>query len=146
VNTTLAAPLGHINVHVRDGAAILLHQTPAYTVEETRQGPFSLLVTQSMDGHAFGTTYLDDGVSDPPGPSTTVTVRSSKSTVMISAEGAFHITQKLAEVTILGVVHKPNEVFVGDKRKAFNYAGPQQKLVISKLALDLNGHTTIEWK
>ncbi|KAJ7861406.1 glycosyl hydrolases family 31-domain-containing protein [Mycena olivaceomarginata] len=145
-NTTLAAPLGHINVHVRDGAAILLHQTPAYTVEETRQGPFSLLVTQSMDGHAFGTTYLDDGVSDPPGPSTTVTVRSSKSTVMISAEGAFHITQKLAEVTILGVVHKPNEVFVGDKRKAFNYAGPQQKLVISKLALDLNGHTTIEWK
>jgi alpha-glucosidase len=99
-----------------------------------------------MDGHAFGTTYLDDGVSDPPGPSTTVTVRSGKSTVMISAEGAFHITQKLAEVTILGVVHKPNQVFVGDKRKAFNYAGPQQKLVISKLALDLNGHTTIEWK
>ncbi|KAJ7311650.1 glycosyl hydrolases family 31-domain-containing protein [Mycena albidolilacea] len=142
----VSCPLGHINVHVRDGAAILLHQTPAYTVEETRQGPFSLLVTQSMDGHAFGTTYLDDGVSDPPGPSTTVTVRSSKSTVMISAEGAFHITQKLAEVTILGVMHKPNEVFVGDKRKAFNYAGPQQKLVISKLALDLNGHTTIEWK
>ncbi|KAJ7236328.1 glycosyl hydrolases family 31-domain-containing protein [Mycena rebaudengoi] len=145
-NTTLAAPLGHINVHIRDGAAILLHQTPAYTVQETRQGPFSLLVTQSADGHAFGITYLDDGVSDPPGPSTTVTIRSSKSTVTISAEGAFHITQKLAEVTILGVVHKPNELFLGGERKTFNYAGPQQKLVVSKLALDLNRRTTIEWK
>ncbi|KAJ7265080.1 glycosyl hydrolases family 31-domain-containing protein [Mycena rebaudengoi] len=145
-NTTLAAPLGHINVHIRDGAAILLHQTPAYTVQETRQGPFSLLVTQSADGHAFGITYPDDGVSDPPGPSTTVTIRSSKSTVTISAEGAFHITQKLAEVTILGVVHKPNELFLGGERNTFNYAGPQQKLVVSKLALDLNRRTTIEWK
>ncbi len=72
-NTTLDAPLGHINVHIRDGAALLLHSSPAYTVEETRQGPFSLLVSLSSAGEAFGTAFLDDGVSFPPGPSTTVT-------------------------------------------------------------------------
>ncbi|KAJ7870218.1 hypothetical protein B0H13DRAFT_1634879, partial [Mycena leptocephala] len=49
-----------------------------YAVEETRQGPFSLLVTQSGNGSAFGSTYLADGVSDPPGPSTTFTVHATK--------------------------------------------------------------------
>ncbi|KAF7333723.1 Glycoside hydrolase family 31 protein [Mycena venus] len=50
------------------------------------------------------------------------------------------------QVTILGVVHKPSEVLVGGEGKTYSYAGPQQKLVVSKLALDLNGRTTIEWK
>ncbi|KAJ7307818.1 glycosyl hydrolases family 31-domain-containing protein [Mycena albidolilacea] len=106
-NTTLAAPLGHINVHVCHGAVLLLHQSPAYTVEETHQCPFSLLVTQSLDGHAFGTTYLDDGVSDPPGPSRIVTVHSGRNSLNISTAGAFQISQKLAEVTILGVLQQP---------------------------------------
>jgi hypothetical protein len=68
-NVTLAAPLGHINVHVRDGAAILLHAAPAYTVAETRRGPFELLVTQAADGVAMGEAYVDDGESVPPTPS-----------------------------------------------------------------------------
>src|ERR1700733_4006377 len=55
VAMTLTAPLGHINVHVRDGSAILLHAVPAYTIEETQQGPFSLLVSLSADSQAFGT-------------------------------------------------------------------------------------------
>ncbi|KAJ7209873.1 glycosyl hydrolases family 31-domain-containing protein [Mycena haematopus] len=126
-NTTLAAPLGHINVHVRDGAALLLHQTPGYTVAETRQSAFSLLVTHSADGRAFGSTYLDDGVSDPPGPNTVITVYSSKNSVKISSKGAFHVAQKLAEVTVLGVPQKP-------------------KIVMSGLSVDLNVETTtIEW-
>ncbi|KAJ6553086.1 glycosyl hydrolases family 31-domain-containing protein [Mycena capillaripes] len=145
-NTTLAAPLGHINVHVRDGAAILLHQTPAYTVEETRHGDFSMLVTQSVDGHAFGTTFIDDGVSDPPGPSTIVTIQAGMDAVNISSSGAFHIVQKLAEVTILGVAQRPAAVLVGGQVKNFTYAASQQKLVVSELSVDLNLGTTIEWK
>ncbi|KAJ7433188.1 hypothetical protein B0H11DRAFT_1759262, partial [Mycena galericulata] len=43
-----------------------------YTTVETLSRPFVLLVTQSASGHAFGAVYLDDGVSDPPGPSATV--------------------------------------------------------------------------
>ncbi|KAJ6607818.1 glycosyl hydrolases family 31-domain-containing protein [Mycena sp. CBHHK59/15] len=146
-NTTLSAPLGHINVHVRDGAAILLHQTPAYTVEETRQGPFALLVTQSADGHAFGSAYLDDGVSDPPGPSTTVTVQASEGSVKISSNGKFHVAQKLAEVTILGVAKKPTAVSVGGAAvKSFTYTSAQQKVVVTGVGVDLNKDTTISWK
>ncbi|EEB88561.1 hypothetical protein MPER_13542, partial [Moniliophthora perniciosa FA553] len=44
-----------------------------YTIEETRQGPFSLLVSLSQSGDAFGSSYLDDGLSSPPGPNTTIT-------------------------------------------------------------------------
>ncbi|KAJ7200405.1 glycoside hydrolase family 31 protein [Mycena pura] len=148
-NTTLAAPLGHIPVHVRDGAAILLHQTPAYTVEETRQGPFALLVTASANGHAFGSAYLDDGVSDPPGPSTTLTFQARTGSVTIGSRGAFGIPQRLAEVTVLGIAKKPTAVSVGGKTvksSSFTYAGAQQKLVVTGLAVDLNKDTTISWK
>lgn len=147
VNTTLAAPLGHINVHIRDGAALLLHQTPAYTVEETRAGPFALLVSQSATGSAFGTTYLDDGVSDPPGPNTTVTVTARTGRVSITASGKFHVAQKLGEVTILGVTKKPTSVTVGSTNvKSFTYASAQQKVVLTGLSVDLNTGTTISWK
>ncbi|KAJ7183712.1 glycosyl hydrolases family 31-domain-containing protein [Mycena filopes] len=145
-NTTLAAPLGHINVHVRDGAALLLHAAPAYTVEETRQGAFALLVTQAADGYAFGTTYLDDGISDPPGPSTTVTVHASKGSVKISSAGKFHVAQKLAEVTILGVTKKPAAVTVGGKAVKSTYESAQQKVVLSGLSVDLNAGAAIAWK
>ncbi|KAJ6454358.1 glycosyl hydrolases family 31-domain-containing protein [Mycena sanguinolenta] len=145
-NTTLAAPLGHINVHVRDGAAILMHQTPAYTVEETRSSAFSLLVTQSPDGDALGTTYLDDGVSDPPGLNTLVTVRASENSVKISSSGTFNITQKLAEVTVLGVPKKPAHLSVGGAEKSFTYVAQQQKVVVEGLSVDLNADsTTIQW-
>ncbi|KAJ7120271.1 glycosyl hydrolases family 31-domain-containing protein [Mycena epipterygia] len=147
VNTTLAAPLGHINVHVRDGAALLLHQTPAYTIEETRAGPFALLISQSANGNAFGTTYFDDGVSDPPGPSTTVTVTARTGSVSIAAAGKFHVAQKLGEVTILGVTKKPASVTVGSTNvKSFTYASAQQKVMLTGLSVDLNKGTTISWK
>ncbi|KAJ7680118.1 glycosyl hydrolases family 31-domain-containing protein [Mycena rosella] len=109
-STTLSAPLGHINVHIRDGAALLLHASPAYTVEETRQGPFALLVAQSPDGSAFGTAYIDDSLSDPPGPSTTVTFQASKDSVTITSKREFEVAQKLVQVTILGVETKPTSV------------------------------------
>ncbi|KAJ7892526.1 hypothetical protein B0H14DRAFT_3427931 [Mycena olivaceomarginata] len=114
--------------------------------KETGQGPFSLLVTQCLDGHAFGTTYLNDGVFDPPGPSRIVTVHSGKNSLNISTAGAVHIPQKLAEVTILGVMQQPSAVLVDGETKSFTYVIPQQKLVISKLRVDLNTETTIEWK
>ncbi|KAJ7435017.1 glycosyl hydrolases family 31-domain-containing protein [Mycena galericulata] len=146
-NTTLAAPLGHINVHVRDGAALLLHHAPAYTTEETRNGPFALLVTQSAAGHAFGSAYLDDGVSDPPGPSTTVTVQAGAGRLAISSRGKFTVAQKLVQVTVLGVQTKPAAVEVGGaKVKSFTYASALQELVLTGLAVDLNKDTTISWK
>ncbi|KAJ7473458.1 glycosyl hydrolases family 31-domain-containing protein [Mycena latifolia] len=146
-NTTLAAPLGHIPVHVRGGAALLLHHAPAYTIEETRAGPFALLVAPDAAGAASGHAYLDDGLSSPPGPSTTVSVQAQKGKVTVSSKGKFHVAQKLAAVTVLGVAKKPAEVEVGGKRVGgFAYTAATQKLVLTGLAVDLNKGTTIEWK
>jgi len=148
-NTTLSAPLGHINVHVRDGSAILLHSKPAYTTFETRQGPFSLLISQAADGSAFGSAYIDDGESIPPTPNATLTFQATKDSVIIHSKGSFHIEQKLDTLTILGISSKPNGVSVGGKSvKSDNwtFAAAQQKLVLGDLTLDLNQDSTISWQ
>jgi len=145
-NTTLPAPLGHINVHIRDGSAILLHAQPAYTIEETRQGPFSLLVSQSTGGQAFGTAFIDDGVSNPPGPSKTLSFMAEKGRLRIQAEGTFNIKQKLQDITVLGV-SKPTEVtFQGETAKNWIYLEARKKLVVRDINGDLNGPVSFVWK
>ncbi|KAI0668774.1 glycosyl hydrolases family 31-domain-containing protein [Trametes maxima] len=147
-NTSLDAPLGHINVHIRDGAALLLYSEPAYTIAETRVGPFSLLVTQAADGYAFGTVYLDDGESVPPTPNTTLTITASKGAVTIRPRGGFYILQKLKEITVLGVGRtKPNEVVVNGKRvSSWQFDTEVEKLVIGEIGgLDLNAPVRISW-
>lgn len=146
-STTLQAPLGHINVHIRDSSAILMHAKPAYTIEETRQGPFSLLVSQSSRGEAFGTAYLDDGISNPPGPSRIVTFSATNQQVKINSSGSFIVAQKLQQVTILGVKNQPKTLLInGEKSGTLSYFPQQQKVVVSGLNIDLNKPTTVSWK
>lgn len=144
--TTLPAPLGHINVHVRDGSAILLHARPAYTIEETRRGPFSLLVSQAGDGKAFGTAFLDDGISDPPGLNKTLTFSVSAGRLEIHAQGFFDVKQKLQDVTVLGAEQPKEVVFQGQRIKNWVYAEAQGKLVMRNINADLNGPAILAWK
>ncbi|OCH87274.1 hypothetical protein OBBRIDRAFT_837500 [Obba rivulosa] len=97
--TTLRAPLGHINIHIRDGSALLLHARPAYTINETQSGPYSLLVSQAADGYAFGNAYIDDGETTPPTPNRTLTVHSQRGAVRVQSQGNYKITPKLTAVT-----------------------------------------------
>ena len=145
--TTLAAPLGHINVHIRDGSAILLHSAPAYTIEETRQGPYSLLVSQTTQGVAHGTAYVDDGISSPPGPSRTLSFAATKNQVSITGAGGFHIASKLQDVTVLGVGAKPATVLLNGQRVGnWTYTVQQHKLVAHTVGADLNQPLTLQWK
>ncbi|KAH9885439.1 glycosyl hydrolases family 31-domain-containing protein [Cubamyces lactineus] len=146
-NTTLAAPLGHINVHIRDGSALLLHAQPGYTTTETRANPYSLLVSQAADGYAFGTAYVDDGESVPPTPHTTLTFKARKGTLAIAAVGNFKVAQKLETVTVLGVgSKKPSEVKVNGK-KADNWEFDEgvERLIVKQLGIDLNKGSTLTW-
>jgi alpha-glucosidase len=145
-NATLAAPLGHINVHVRDGSAILLYDRPAYTTTETAEGPYALLVHLSPSGYAQGTAYVDDGASDPPGPATELFFHASKSALSIRPEGKFHVTSKLATLTLLGVNAKPKTVSVGGKHATFTYDAGVQRVVVSGLSVDLNKAVEVSWK
>lgn len=143
---TFAAPLSHINVHVRDGSIILLHAKPGCTIEETRQGPYSLLVSQSSQGLAFGTAYIDDGISDPPGPKRILKFFSTPKQVVISVEGDFKVEQKLTDVTILGVDCKPTSVLLnGRKVDNWTYAQQQGRLVAHQIDSDLNAPLSLEW-
>ncbi|KAJ6533994.1 glycosyl hydrolases family 31-domain-containing protein [Mycena vulgaris] len=140
--TTLAAPLGHIPVHLRGGSALLMRATPGYTTTETRGGPFSLLVSLESNGHAFGGAYLDDGVSSPPGRNRTLTFTANTRTLSISGTGGFSVRQKLKDVVVLGVGEEPAAVSLGGE----NMLAPCQrefmpelhKLVISNASIDLN--------
>ncbi|KAH7909434.1 glycoside hydrolase family 31 protein [Hygrophoropsis aurantiaca] len=144
-NTTLDAPLSHINVHIRDNSALLLHQQPAYTTYETQQGPYSLLLSLSKDGEAFGTSYVDDGISYPPGPSRTVIFRVKNGALNIETEGVYDIKQRLETVTVLGV-HQPTQVTLqGQGIQGWTYLEAQQKLVVSNVTIDLNQGITLQW-
>ncbi len=72
-NKTLAAPLTHINVHVRGGSILPLQQ-PGYTTAESRMNPWELLVALDQAGAASGSLYLDDGYSLVPNATKVVTV------------------------------------------------------------------------
>ncbi|KAH7882262.1 glycoside hydrolase family 31 protein [Phlebopus sp. FC_14] len=145
-NTTLDAPLGHINVHIRDSSALLLHQAPGYTIYETQQGPYSLLVSLSGAGTAFGHAYVDDGLSYPPGPSRTLTFQAGGGSLDIDGQGNYSIHQRLETITILGV-QKPTTVTLrgGKNVDGWMYKASTEELVVSDLSVDLNGKTTLSW-
>lgn len=147
--TTLSAPLGHINVHIRDGSALLLHSKPAYTIEETRQGPYSLLVSQTSQGLAHGTAYIDDGVSNPPGPSRVLSFVSTKREVFITGVGAFKVRSELQEITVLGVGDKPTSVWLNGRyvnADMWTYVPRQEKLVAFGLNVSLNQAFSLKWE
>jgi len=81
-NVTLAAPLEHINVHVR-GGSILPLQEPGYTTTETRQNPWAILVALDYDGRASGDLYLDDGESLVPNTTKIVNVSLCEAVVSV---------------------------------------------------------------
>ncbi|KAI1790995.1 glycosyl hydrolases family 31-domain-containing protein [Ganoderma leucocontextum] len=150
---TLDAPLGHINVHVRDGAVILLHAQPGYTTTETREGLYALLVTLDKEGGAFGTAYIDDGESVPPTPHTTLGFRVRGGSLAIEAQGDFRVEQKVESVTILGVGSgKPRAVSLkagtsetSQSLQDWEFDEGLERLVVKNLAVDLNGGATVTW-
>jgi alpha-glucosidase len=141
----LDAPLGTISVHLRDGSALLLFKEPKYTTTETAAGPFELLVHLSSDGSASGTAYIDDGISDPPGPATELAFAATNGTLAIAPAGAFNVTSKLDTITLLGVASQPETVQVGQQNVNFTYDADVQRVVVSGLDVDLNTNASVSW-
>lgn len=151
-NTTLSAPLSHINVHVRSGAAILLFSEPGYTTTETAQSPYSLLVSLTSDGHAFGNAYIDDGITLPtetaPVANRTVTFSVDGGRLDVASVGNWDVAQRLDILTVLGVLDPPMVVSVGGTRvtSGWSYESGVQRLNVTGMGVDLNlGSTTITW-
>ncbi|KAG9311037.1 glycoside hydrolase family 31 protein [Chiua virens] len=147
-NTTLSAPIGYINVHVRDGSILLLHQAPAYTIYETRQGPYALLVSLNAAGKARGDAYVDDGESDPPGVNCTLRFYTGEGELAIRSVGGYVVDQKLETITVLGVRPPPTTVTLGSEAiEGWTYDAPKERLVALNLSVALNeAQTTLGWK
>ena len=75
LNTTIAAPLGHIPLYIR-GGSILPTQEPGNTTSTSRQNPYSLIIAIDSQGKANGSLYLDDGESLVPPATKYITVSS----------------------------------------------------------------------
>jgi alpha-glucosidase len=63
IQAELLTPLGKINVHIRSGSVILIHDKPAYSLTETRESPYGLVIHLDAQGEATGEAVLDDGLS-----------------------------------------------------------------------------------
>ncbi|KAI9567845.1 glycoside hydrolase family 31 protein [Boletus coccyginus] len=146
-NTTLSAPISHINVHIRDSSILLLHQEPAYTIYETREGPYSLLVSLNKASTAWGDAYIDDGESYPPGPNCTLNFFASEGELDIQSKGEYSIGQKLETITILGVQQPTTVAMNGEKIEGWTYDGANEELIVPSLSVDLNAaQTKLSWE
>ena len=153
VTVDLAAPLGHIPVLVRSGAALLLHSQPAYTTRACAAAPYALLVSLGRDGRAYGTTLIDDGETQLPddilSPSRLLTFDVQNGQVAITGQGTFGVDQPLDVLTVLGMDKAPRRVRVnGVVLSAPNwiYSPMVQRLVISGLSIDLNERAEVVWE
>nr|POE97756.1 alpha-glucosidase [Quercus suber] len=108
-NVTIPAPLGHIPVFIR-GGAILPQQEALYTTTQCRNSSWSLIAALSTNGAATGQIYLDDGESVTPNATLMVDLTASHGSLFASARGSYEDTNKLANVTVLGVKREPSKV------------------------------------
>ncbi|KAK5167445.1 uncharacterized protein LTR77_007144 [Saxophila tyrrhenica] len=108
-NVTMAAPLEHINVHVR-GGAILPMQQPGYTTTATRANPYSLLVALDENDCAAGSIYLDDGESIVPESTRMVEFTFADSCLTARSWGSYPSGAGLANITVLGLAGAPQHV------------------------------------
>ena len=144
-NVTVPAPLSTINVHLRPGSVLLTHSQPAYTVYETAQSPYGLIVNLDDQGEAKKSFYLDDGMTPAPTPNSTLSVKAGSNTVNGSLEGDFKPTQKLGHVVILDVKQKPSDVKMGSASANFTYDEQKALLNVTALDADLSSNWSLSW-
>lgn len=144
----LAAPLDHINVHVREGT-ILPTQKPGISTWVSSRNPLCLIAALSQNANAWGDLYWDDGESldtfakgDYSYLVFNVTQNTFTSTVLHSNAEATHIMVHM--LTVYGVLEEPKNVTVNGKETPFTYL-KNQVLAVSNLELNLSQGFSVRW-
>ncbi|EIW73063.1 hypothetical protein TREMEDRAFT_24338, partial [Tremella mesenterica DSM 1558] len=110
--TTLSAPLGHINVHIRAGTILMVYDKPRQTIRTTREkSDFGLIINLDKQGQASGEVILDDGVS-LNSQRTTMRFKFINGELSINSEGEYTVPNRIRRVTLLGSHDKPRDVLV----------------------------------
>uniref|UniRef100_A0A060T6J9 Maltase n=1 Tax=Blastobotrys adeninivorans TaxID=409370 RepID=A0A060T6J9_BLAAD len=106
---TFDAPLGHIPLFIRGGSVLAL-QEPGYTVAESRNGAWELLVALDEEGDASGDLYIDDGESMNPFSYSYTAFYVCHGGVHSDFRGSLTNINELKAITILGMPSKPKEL------------------------------------
>ncbi|GAC93447.1 glycoside hydrolase [Pseudozyma hubeiensis SY62] len=144
-NVTVSAELSTINVHLRPGSALLTHSHPAYTVHETAQSKFALVINLNTQGQAEQAFYLDDGTTPAPTPNSTLTVKASNQTLTAHLHGNYTPHQNLSHIVLLDVKHKPNSVTFDAQQANFTWDQSRSLLNITGLNADFQNNWQISW-
>ncbi|XP_048349411.1 lysosomal alpha-glucosidase-like [Sphaerodactylus townsendi] len=147
-NLKMAAPLDHVNIHLREGT-ILPTQKPADCTSVSRNNPLRLIAALSQNSNAWGDLYWDDGESldtfekgDYSYLVFNVTQNTFISTVLHSNMEATLIT--VEELTVYGVQDEPKAVTINGKEAPFSYSA-NQVLSVANLQLSLSHGFSIRW-
>lgn len=145
----LDAPLGHIPILIRSGAALLLHSQPGYTTRASAALPYALLVSLSRESNAYGTAIVDDGETETtPSRMLVFNAHDRKLEISTSGEDLFGIVQPLGLITILGIDRAPKRVRIDGMvipTRKWVFDSAVQRLVVSDISIDLNGRCAISW-
>ena len=88
--------------------------------------------------------YIEDGVSNPPGASTTLSFTASDGQLEIHTDGRFNVGQPLKEITALGISERPPQLTTQNGTiTTWKYDEALQWLKVSNLTIDLNGNKVI---
>ncbi|XP_072453828.1 lysosomal alpha-glucosidase-like isoform X2 [Notamacropus eugenii] len=144
----LAAPLNHVNVHIREGA-VLPTQKPDVNSWMSSGNPMLLVAALSQEGMAWGDLFWDDGESLDTferGNYSYVVFNVSQNifTSMVlrcNLEAIYIIVDGL---TIYGVQKQPQVVTVNGQEIPFSYL-ENQVLRMSGLNLNLSRSFSIKW-
>ncbi|XP_041085570.1 lysosomal alpha-glucosidase [Polyodon spathula] len=144
----LEAPLGKINLYLREGAVIPT-QTPNTTLWSSSGNPLHLTATLSEKGLAEGDLFWDDGESLDTYETDSyayivfnVSENTFTSTVLHENVQATYIM--VETVSFFGVKDQPTNVTVDSKETPFTYL-KNKVLTVSNLSLNLNKGFTIHW-
>nr|XP_060642833.1 lysosomal alpha-glucosidase-like [Anolis sagrei ordinatus] len=148
-NLKMAAPLDHINLHIREGT-ILPTQNPGCCTSVSRGNPMRLIAALSQNANAWGDLYWDDGESldafakgDYSYLVFNVTQNTFTSAVLHSSVETTHVA--IDVLTVYGVREEPKIVTVNGKVWPFSYL-TNQVLTMNDLQLNLSQGFSIQWK
>ncbi|KAJ7422607.1 hypothetical protein WISP_37226 [Willisornis vidua] len=152
----LAAPLDHINLHIR-GGHILPWQTPARTTFYSRKNPMGLIVALDDNLFAEGHLYWDDGVLIDAYEKgiyllTSFTVAQNVLDIKV-LHGGYTDPNKLkfTDIKVLGVPTSASRVTVSQNggtipsQHSVEYNSTKQLLTITGLQLQLGQNYTLQW-
>lgn len=140
---TLDAPIEHLPVHIR-GGSIIPTKTPKYTIGETYETDYNLIVALDNNNEATGRLYIDDGFSLNVKKSSNIVFTYKDNKLTASGDFGYDSPEKLAKITIVGY-STLNFTNARGNDATYSLTNSDNSIVIENAAVDLTSEFTVEF-